>query len=56
MSPLDTNDRLATFVPGPNKVVIASDKDLPNLDSLLADVPRLLDRITTAGALGLGGG
>ena len=54
LSPLDTNDRLATFVPGPNQVVIASDKDLPNLDSLLADVPRLLDRITTADALGLG--
>ena len=54
LAPLDTNDRLATFVPGLDQIVLASDKDLPDLDSLLADVPTLLERVTTADALGLG--
>ena len=54
LAPLDTNDRLATFVPGLDQIVLASDKDLPDLDSLLADVPTLLERVTTADAVGLG--
>lgn len=52
LPPYDVNDRLSTYLPGLNKVVLASDKSLPNLDELLAE-HGLEDRTVLASEVGM---
>lgn len=51
--PYDANDRLSSFLPGLNKVVLAGDHTLPNLEGLLAE-QGLADRTVLASEIGLG--
>ncbi|MDE0628713.1 MAG: carboxypeptidase regulatory-like domain-containing protein [Bryobacterales bacterium] len=52
LPPLDVNDRLSTYLPGVNKVVLAGDQSLPDLDSILA-AQGLSDRTVLASEVGL---
>lgn len=53
MPPLDVNDRLSTYLPRLNKVVIADDRALPYLDAVLAD-QGLTGRTALAAEVGMG--
>lgn len=50
--PYDLNDRLSTYLPGLNKVVLAGDRSLPDLDATLAE-QGLADRTVLASEVGL---
>ena len=52
LPPYDVNDRLSTYLPELNKVVLAGDKSLPNLDQLVAE-HGLEDRTVLAGEVGM---
>ncbi len=52
LSPYDNNDRLSTYHPGLNQVVLAGDQSLPNLDALLSD-QGLSDRTVLASEVGM---
>lgn len=51
----DVNDRLSSYDPGLNQVIIADDRSLPNLAALLAEAG-LAGRTVVASELGLGRG
>ena len=53
LPPFDVNNRLSTYHPGLNKVVIAGDESLPNLDAMLAE-RGLEDRTVLASEVGMG--
>ncbi len=53
LPPYDTNDRLSTYEPALNKVVLAGDQSLPNLDALLAK-HGMADRTVLASEVGMG--
>ena len=55
LPPYDANDRLSTYVPGLNKVVIAGDQAVPNLGEILAE-QGLEDRTALASEVGMGRG
>ena len=50
--PYDVNDRLSTYLPGLNKVVLAGDRSLSGLDELLAE-HGLADRTVLASEVGM---
>ena len=52
LPPYDTNDRLSNYMPGLNKVVLAGDQTLPNLDEILA-AQGLSERTVVASEAGL---
>ena len=53
MPPYDTEDRLSTYLPDLNKVVLAGDRAVPDLEELLA-ARGLSDRTALASEVGLG--
>lgn len=53
LPPYDRNDRLSTYEPALNKVVLAGDQSLPNLDSVLA-ASGMSDQIVVARDVGMG--
>ncbi len=55
LPPYDRNDRLSNYMPSLNKVVLASDRSLPNLAEILAE-QGLSERTALASELGLGRG
>ena len=55
LPPYDNNDRLSTYVPGLNKVVLAGDQSVPNLAEILAE-QGLSDRTRLASEVGMGRG
>ena len=55
LPPYDKNDRLSTYVPSLNKVVLAGDQSLPNLPEILAE-QGLSDRTALARDVGMGRG
>ena len=55
LPPYDNNDRLSTYVPGLNKVVLAGDQAVPNLAEILAE-QGMSDRTALAREVGMGRG
>ncbi len=52
LPPYDRNDRLSTYVPGLNKVVLAGDRSLSNLEEVLAE-QNLSERTVLASEVGM---